>query len=62
MLEVNVTKASEADGALKEAISKVTEAAISHHTGILVTRIAPERYIVRAHPAVPYGFIRQQHY
>lgn len=61
MLEVNVKEASEVDEALREAISQVTEAAVRHQTGVLVTRIGPGHYIVRAHPAVPYGLTRQQY-
>jgi len=61
MLEVQVKDASEVDGALEEAISVVMKAALQHRTGILVTRIETGRYIVRAHPAVPFGLIRQRH-
>lgn len=60
MLEVNVRQASEVDEALKKAISQVMEAAARHQTGVLVTRLGPGQYIVRAHPAVPYGLTRQQ--
>jgi hypothetical protein len=60
MLEVNVNEASEVDEALMDAISHVTEAAVRHKTGVLVTRVGPGSYIVRAHPAVPYGLTRQQ--
>lgn len=59
MLEVNVHEAG--DNALEEAITHVTEAATRHQTGVMVTRIGPGRYIVRAHPAVPFGLTRQQH-
>lgn len=61
MLEVQVKDASEVDTALEEAILVVQKAAFKHRTGILVTRIATGRYIVRAHPAVPFGLIRQRH-
>jgi hypothetical protein len=61
MLEVNVKKAADVDQALEDAIAQITEAAKRHVTGVMVTRIGPGRYIVRAHPAVPYGLIRQQH-
>jgi hypothetical protein len=61
MLEVNVKKAADVDKALEDAITRVTEAAKHHQTGVMVTRIGPGRYIVRAHPAVPYGLTRQQH-
>lgn len=61
MLEVNVNDESEVDDALRDAISQVTEAAVRHQTGVLVTRVGPGSYIVRAHPAVPYGLTRQQY-
>lgn len=61
MLEVQVKDASEVDNALEEAISVVLTAARKHRIGILVTRIETGRYIVRAHPAVPFGLIRQRH-
>lgn len=61
MLEVHVKEASEVDTALEEAIAVVLKAALQHRTGILVTRIEAGRYIVRAHPAVPFGLIRQRH-
>ena len=61
MLEVNVASAAEVDQALEEAISVITEAATHHRVGVLVTRTGPGNYIVRAHPAVPHGLIRQQH-
>lgn len=61
MLEVNVSEAAELDRALEEAIAVITKAATQHHMGIMVTRTGVGRYIVRAHPAVPYGLVRQQH-
>ena len=61
MLEVHVKEAAEVDSALEQAIQVVLKAASEHHTGILVTRIDAGRYIVRAHPAVPFGLIRQRH-
>jgi len=61
MVEVNVTDSSEVDHALNEAIEAIKYAATRHQTGIMVTRLAPGRYIVRAHPAVPFGLIREQH-
>lgn len=61
MLEVHVSKAEGLDQALEEAISEITKAATHHHMGIMVTQTGAGRYIVRAHPAVPYGLIRQQH-
>lgn len=61
VLEVNVTTAEEVDNALGEAIAVITKTATHHRVGVLVTRTGAGSYIVRAHPAVPYGLIRQQH-
>jgi hypothetical protein len=61
MLEVNVIKPEELDQRLQEAIEVITRTASHHHIGVLVTRTGEGRYIVRAHPGVPYGLIRQQH-
>jgi hypothetical protein len=61
MLEVNVIEPGELDQKLQEAIDVVTRTAAHHHIGVLVTPTGVGRYIVRAHPAVPYGLIRQQH-
>ena len=58
MLEIHVSQASEVDDALTTAIGVVQKAAIKHQTGILVTKVEAGRYIVRAHPAVPYGLVR----
>jgi len=60
MLDVHVKEASEVDSALEQAIEVVLKAAAEHRTGILVTRIDAGRYIVRAHPAVPFGLVRQK--
>lgn len=61
MVEVNVSKAEQLDRALEEAIAVIAKAAAHHHMGIMVTRTGVGRYVVRAHPAVPYGLVRQQH-
>lgn len=61
MLEIQVKHAFEVDEALAKAINVVQKAAVEHRTGILVTRIGAGRYVVRAHPAVPFGLVRQQH-
>lgn len=60
MVEVSVDHLSKVDTALDDAVAAIGDAAIRHRTGIMITPIAPGRYIVRAHPAVPYGLIRQQ--
>lgn len=59
MLEVNVPANEDERRALKEGIEAVTPAAIRHGVGILVTEITAGRYIVRAHPAVPSGYVRE---
>lgn len=61
MLEVNVESANEVDNALEEALAVITKTATHHRVGILVTRTGAGSYIVRAHPAVPFGLIRQHH-
>ncbi|MDQ0801461.1 hypothetical protein [Arthrobacter sp. SLBN-112] len=61
MVEVNIDQPSDADQALNEATETVTEAATRYQMGIMITRTGPGRYIVRAHPAVPFGLIRQQY-
>ena len=61
MLEVHATCASEVADALTRAIDIVKTAATEHKTGILISRIGAGRYIVRAHPAVPFGLVRQQY-
>ena len=61
MIEIRVDSHTEVDAALDEAIGTVRHAAVRHQTGIMVTRTGPGQYIIRAHPAVPFGLIRQQH-
>ena len=61
MVEVTVKEASEASRAIQDAVATISDAAEVHQTGIMVTRVGPGSFIVRAHPAVPYGFVRQHH-
>jgi hypothetical protein len=61
MVDVSVDDASQVDQALNDAVETVKAAVTRHETGIIITRTGPGRYIVRAHPAVPFGLIRQQH-
>lgn len=61
MVEVLVSEAEELDGALAEAITLVSTAATNHRLGIMVTRVGIGSYVVRAHPEVPFGLIRQRH-
>lgn len=60
MLEVHVSRPEELDQKLQEAIDVVSRTAAHHHIGVLVTPTGAGRYIVRAHPAVPRGLVRQQ--
>ncbi|WP_163167986.1 hypothetical protein [Arthrobacter sp. Alg241-R88] len=61
IVDVSVDDASQIDHALNNAVETVKAAAIGHRTGIMITRIGPGPYILRAHPEVPFGLIRQQH-
>lgn len=60
MLEINVETLAEVEPTLEEAIQSVSPAAVHYGMGILITRIGVGRYIVRAHPHVPEGFVRRQ--
>lgn len=59
MLEVTAGCGSDVPDSLANAVKVVSRAAEEHRTGILISRIGLDRYIVRAHPAVPYGLIRE---
>jgi hypothetical protein len=61
MLDVTVTQAADLSVALANAVDVVSQAAAEHSTGILISRIGTDRYIVRAHPGVPYGLIRESY-
>ncbi|MGX1161377.1 hypothetical protein FBY31_0249 [Arthrobacter sp. SLBN-100] len=61
MVEVLISDPSELEIALAEAIEVVSEAATNHSLGIMVTRVGIGSYVVRAHPEVPFGLIRQRH-
>ncbi|WP_324644975.1 hypothetical protein [Pseudarthrobacter sp. LT1] len=60
MLEVNVATLAEVEPTLEDAIQSVSPAAVHYGMGILITRIGVGRYVVRAHPHVPEGFVRRQ--
>lgn len=60
MLEVHGATPEELNQKLQDAIDIVTRAGAHHHIGVLVTPTGPGGYIVRAHPAVPAGLVRQQ--
>ena len=61
MLEVTATEAAHLSDALGNAVEVVSRAAAEHGIGILISRVGTDSYIVRAHPGVPYGFIRQSY-
>jgi hypothetical protein len=60
MVDVRVDNVSQMDQALNDAIETVEAAATRHQTGIMITPTGLGRYVVRAHPAVPFGLVRQQ--
>ena len=61
MVEINVANMREPEEELANAVAIVTESASFHKVGVMITRIGTATYVVRAHPAVPYGLVRQQH-
>lgn len=60
MVEVRVRDPREAPQALADALRVVGEAADRYGTGIMVTDMGDGTYVVRAHPAVPHGLVREQ--
>jgi hypothetical protein len=60
MLEINVETLAEVEPTLEAAIQSVSPAAVRYGMGILITQIGLGRYVVRAHPHVPEGFVRRQ--
>lgn len=60
MVEVRVRASEEAREALAGAVRLVREAADRFSTGIMITDIGEGCYVVRAHPAVPHGLVREQ--
>lgn len=61
MVEVMVEGPGGIDRELENAVAAVKDAAIRHRTGIMITRTGPGNYVVRAHPSVPFGLIRQRY-
>jgi hypothetical protein len=57
----NAQSAADLNEALKNAIKSGNQGCDTPPIGIMVTRTGAGRYIVRAHPEVPYGLIRQRH-
>jgi hypothetical protein len=60
MVEVRVSDPRDANKALADAVAVVREAADRYGTGIMITEIGEGYYVVRAHPAVPAGLVREQ--
>jgi hypothetical protein len=60
MVEVRVPSPGEAHHALAGAVRLVREAADRFSTGIMITNVGEGCYVVRAHPAVPHGLVREQ--
>jgi hypothetical protein len=59
MVEVRVQEAGQLPDALTNAVREVREAADRYSTGIMITDVGEGCYVVRAHPAVPHGLIRE---
>ena len=60
MVEVRVRDAADAAQALADAVLAVGEAAARYGTGIMITEVGEGSFVVRAHPAVPFGLVREQ--
>lgn len=60
MVEVRVSAPGEARETLAGAVRLVREAADRFSTGIMITDVGEGCYVVRAHPAVPHGLVREQ--
>lgn len=60
MVEVRVQDKDQLQQALAEAVRTVAEAAERYGTGIMITELGDGYYVVRAHPAVPFGLVREQ--
>lgn len=60
MLEVTINERADLESVLADAIKEIFPAAEFHGTGILITRITNDHYIVRAHACVPTGLVRHR--
>ncbi|MFD5276958.1 hypothetical protein ACFWIX_05285 [Pseudarthrobacter sp. NPDC058362] len=60
MVEVRVRDKAQLQQALADAVRTVGDAAERYGTGIMITDVGDGCYVVRAHPAVPYGLVREQ--
>ena len=59
MLELIVPEGEDMEPALEAAIVQVTPAASRNGMGVMATEIQKGYFVVRAHPAVPFGLIRR---
>ena len=59
MVEVRASQSDDVGRALEDAVRAVGGAADRHGTGIMITDVGGGRYVVRAHPAVPHGLVRE---
>lgn len=59
MVEVRAGAVGAAE-AVADAVRVVGEAANRYGMGILVTDVGGGNYVVRAHPAVPHGLVRER--
>lgn len=60
MVEVRVPASGEARETLAGAVRLVRGAADQFSMGIMITDVGEGCYVVRAHPAVPHGLVREQ--
>ena len=58
-MEVRVGEPGDTCRALEDAVRSVSAAADRHGTGIMITDLGGGCYVVRAHPAVPHGLVRE---
>ncbi|HJV98568.1 MAG TPA: hypothetical protein VJ617_05685 [Arthrobacter sp.] len=60
VVEVRVGNPNDVLRALDDAVRAVGEAADRYGTGIMITDVGGGGYVVRAHPAVPHGLVRER--
>lgn len=60
VVEVSASHSDDLCRALDDAVRAVGEAADRYRTGIMITDVGGGAYVVRAHPAVPHGLVRER--
>ena len=60
VVEVRTGQSDDVGKALDDGVRAVGEAADRYGTGIMITDVGGGSYVVRAHPAVPYGLVRER--